>query len=159
MCIYIYYRPVNLIHETKDRWVYALAFGALTVNILSLILNGTPLTTEDTIPGNIWRGTRLQRHIDNDVITYLLCRNRDNNYNDDFSIVIFCSFRIDTWTTTNCVTHYWICLCLTSVSHQSSHATKQFNIQVYTSICNWCGVIEEIFTNKQWNLQIASLKD
>ena len=62
MCIY--YRSVNLIHETKDRWVYALAFGALTVRILDIILNGTSISTDDSIGGNIWRGTRLQCHID-----------------------------------------------------------------------------------------------
>ena len=57
MCIC--YRPVNLIHETKDRWVYALAFGALTVDILDLILDDNPLSADDTIGGNIWRGTGL----------------------------------------------------------------------------------------------------
>lgn len=50
-----YYRPVNLIHETKDRWVYAVAFGALTGQFLRILLDGN-LVADANTAGNIWRG-------------------------------------------------------------------------------------------------------
>ena len=50
-----FYRPVNLIHETKDRWVYAAAFGALAGQFVSLALNGSGLESASYI-ANIWRG-------------------------------------------------------------------------------------------------------
>jgi len=53
-------RPVNLIHETKDRWVYAIAFGALTEQFLQLILEGNLLSVIDysatTIVKNVFKG-------------------------------------------------------------------------------------------------------
>ena len=60
MCIY--YRSVNLIHETKDRWIYALAFGALAGDFLEIILDGNYgnlLRSANTPGGNILRGTGL----------------------------------------------------------------------------------------------------
>ena len=54
--MWYYYRPVNLIHETKDRWVYALAFGALTGQFLYIILDGGIVESTSSV-GNIWRGT------------------------------------------------------------------------------------------------------
>ncbi|XP_065912813.1 stimulated by retinoic acid gene 6 protein-like [Dysidea avara] len=50
--------PVNLIHETKDRWVYAAAFGALAGQFVSLALNGSGLESASYI-ANIWRGIAL----------------------------------------------------------------------------------------------------
>ena len=51
----MFYRPVNLIHETKDRWVYAATFGALTGQFLSLVLNGNVLESVGYV-ANIWKG-------------------------------------------------------------------------------------------------------
>ena len=58
----MFYRPINLIHETKDRWVYAIAFGALTGQFLYLILDGNILASAGPI-GNIWRGTGLKLNV------------------------------------------------------------------------------------------------
>ena len=58
----VFYRPINLIHETKDRWVYAIAFGALTGQFLYLILDGNILASAGPI-GNIWRGTGLKLNV------------------------------------------------------------------------------------------------
>jgi len=44
-----------LIHETKDRWVYAAAFGALTGRLISLVLNGSGLESTGYLD-SIWRG-------------------------------------------------------------------------------------------------------
>ena len=52
---HMFYRPVNLIHETKDRWVYAATFGALTGQFLSLVLNGNVLESVGYV-ANIWKG-------------------------------------------------------------------------------------------------------
>ena len=60
MCIY--YRSVNLIHETKDRWIYALAFGALAGDFLEITLRGNYgdfLPSANTTGGNILKGTGL----------------------------------------------------------------------------------------------------
>ena len=54
-CTIIFYRPVNLIHETKDRWVYAAAFGALSGKFLSLVLDGSTLDSVGYV-ANIWKG-------------------------------------------------------------------------------------------------------
>jgi len=50
-----FYRPVNLIHETKDRWVYAATFGALTGQFISFVLNGSGLESTGYLD-SIWRG-------------------------------------------------------------------------------------------------------
>ena len=54
------YSPVNLIHETKDRWVYAAAFGSLTGQLLTLIIAGgalTPITISNEYVNNVFKGT------------------------------------------------------------------------------------------------------
>ncbi|XP_065912817.1 stimulated by retinoic acid gene 6 protein-like [Dysidea avara] len=50
--------PVNLIHETKDRWVYAATFGALAGQFLSLVLDGSVLESDGYVT-NIWKGAAL----------------------------------------------------------------------------------------------------
>lgn len=59
------YSPVNLIHETKDRWVYAAAFGSLTGQLLSLILDGgalTLITISNEYVNNIFKGTDVKTY-------------------------------------------------------------------------------------------------
>ena len=51
------FRPINFIHETKDRWVYCAAFGML-VNLFSvLVVSGVSTGPENSI-GDIFQSGR-----------------------------------------------------------------------------------------------------
>ena len=55
----VHYSPVNMIHETKDRWVYAAAFGSLTGQLLTIIIEGSalsPINISNEYVDNIFRG-------------------------------------------------------------------------------------------------------
>ena len=59
LIIYLHYSPVNMIHETKDRWVYAAAFGSLTGQLLTIITEGStlsPINISNEYVDNIFRG-------------------------------------------------------------------------------------------------------
>ena len=60
------YSPVNLIHETRDRWVYAAAFGSLTGTLLTLIIDGalTPINISNEYVNNIFNGMYRHCYVD-----------------------------------------------------------------------------------------------
>ena len=48
------FRPINFIHETKDRWVYCAAFGML-VNLFSVMVVFGVSTGPESSIGDIFR--------------------------------------------------------------------------------------------------------
>ena len=135
-CMWYYYRPVNLIHETKDRWVYALAFGALTGQFLYIILDGGIVESTSSV-GNIWRGTVISvwcNYAYNQLTVWLVChRNIVDIYHDVLSVVKFCSVCINTWNNADCFSHYWTRVYFASVSHQPT--THIQLITMYEGVC------------------------
>ena len=114
-----------MIHETKDRWVYAAAFGSLTGQLLTLIIAGgalTPITISNEYVNNVFKGT--YRHKQSSYILYNLYnlyayfeyRSFSDANHDDLSTGIFCSFRIHPWISANFDSLDRICLCLIVVS-------------------------------------------
>lgn len=51
-----FYSPINFVHETKDRWVYAAVFGAKSGTFVQLVFNGALVSPQGYIDG-ILRGT------------------------------------------------------------------------------------------------------
>ena len=49
------HRPINFIHETKDRWVYCAAFGML-VNLFTVVVLGVGSGGESSVGGVLQSG-------------------------------------------------------------------------------------------------------
>ena len=58
------YRPINFIHETKDRWVYCAAFGML-VNLFTIVVLGVSRGSESNIGDVLQSGMDLAMHVYN----------------------------------------------------------------------------------------------
>ena len=110
--------PVNLIHETKDRWVYAAAFGALTGQILNLIIGGSNLSLHisNEYVDSIFKGKKYILCIICMFINSFWNRDYSDDYYNDLSTTIFCSFCIHSWNSTDFVSLNWIHLCFIVVS-------------------------------------------
>jgi len=107
-----------LIHETKDRWIYAIAFGALTELFLQLILEENLLSVVDysaaTIVNNVFKGNmRYIIHMTKLYVHNRACAASDCN---DLSTGILHSFCFHSWISSDHISHYRICLCFGAVS-------------------------------------------
>ena len=52
------YSPINFVHETKDRWVYAAVFGAQSGTFVQLVFNGNLVSPQGFID-SILRGMSI----------------------------------------------------------------------------------------------------
>ena len=61
VCWLVCYRPINLINETKDRWVYCAAFGMLANAFIRLALGFRPVQHETSFIGAVTAGLWLPK--------------------------------------------------------------------------------------------------
>ena len=56
VCQLLYYRPINLISETKDRWVYCAAFGMLANWFFQLTIGTGYSSTASSFSDAVYSG-------------------------------------------------------------------------------------------------------